>query len=103
MRNCVKAGLAAGCILWAGAAAAQGFDRPIQLADRGPIFYSAPASGGHVTDVRNAAVFRQAIALNLTDATVEQALDSIQAAGHVEIDYLRDRLPNGQPVTLQAS
>jgi TonB-dependent starch-binding outer membrane protein SusC len=103
MRNLGGRSVAAWTMLWAASAGAQVFDRPIQLADRGPIFYAGVTSDGHAEDARGAAVFKKTIALNLTDATIQQALDSIQAAAHLQIAYLGDRLPAGQLLTLQAS
>jgi TonB-linked SusC/RagA family outer membrane protein len=77
----------------------------VQLADgAGPRFIAA-GSVGHGTsmvDVRNAAVFRRRIALDLNGTSVADAVKAIAREGHVQIGFSPDALVGTHPVSLSS-
>ncbi len=98
-------GLAAlgGVALGARVASGQVFDHPLQLADRGPVFFAVPSAGSAPVDARNAAVFRQQIALDVTNVPLADALAAISRAAGVQIFYADATIPANSRVTLRAT
>jgi TonB-linked SusC/RagA family outer membrane protein len=78
------------------------FDHPIQLADRGPVFYRVDREGERV-DVRNAAVLQRRIALDLRGVLVAEALDTIAKRSGLALVYQSSLIPSTARVTLAAS
>ncbi len=75
-------------------AAAQGspLTQPLQFASREPVFFSV-ASGGERVDARRAAVLQRRIALELNDASLGDALQTVSRASGLLINYSSDELP----------
>ncbi len=85
-----------------GAARAQGDSRSMQLADRGPAFFSVASPGTVRVDARDATLFRRFVALDVADATVPEALRAIEQAARVHIVYSYDLIPADARVTIRA-
>lgn len=85
------------------AAQAVGTGHPLRFADRGPVFYAAPAADAPRRDARGAAVFHREIALDLVGATIPDALDAIRRAAQVQLVYTADILPHDARISLQAT
>ncbi len=81
---------------------AQGDSGSVQLASRGPAFFTVASPGTVRVDVRDAALFRQFVALDLVDVTVPGALRAIEVAASVHIAYPADLIPSDARVTIQA-
>jgi outer membrane receptor protein involved in Fe transport len=76
---------------------------PLQLADRGPVFY-AVLPGGHVErlDAAHTVALTRRIALRLDEATVPEALRAIEGQTELRFAYDRAALATGVRVTLHA-
>lgn len=81
---------------------AQSLTQPIQLADRGPVFFSIAPSSGERVDARGATVLRRRIAVELRDVPLADALDSVSRVSGLAINYSRDLLPPDARVSLGA-
>jgi len=73
-----------------------------QLSDRGPRFYYVATPGAAPIDARNAAVFKQHIALHLTNVSVDDALAAIGAQSGLHFTYSKDVITLDGTVTVQA-
>ncbi len=85
-----------------GTVRAQGENRSVQLADRGPAFFSVAHPGEVRVDARHAAVLRRFVALELTDVTVLDALQAVERAAAVHIVYPETLIPADVRVTVRA-
>ena len=94
--------LAIAIIALTGPMAAMG--QEVQLADAngGPRFIAEPSGNrsAPVVDVRNAAVFRREIALDLRDQSVNEAVEAIARAARLEISFSPRALATTVPVSL---
>ncbi len=75
---------------------------PLQLADRGPVFFSVAEPGGERVDARGADVLRRRIALELDDVSLADALDAVSRVAGLPINYSRAMLPPAARVSLGA-
>lgn len=80
----------------------QAADQPMQYADRGPAFYSAPESGHSSVDVRDAGVFRQRVSLHLREVSIPDALAEITRQTAMHFTYAEDAVPQSARVSLAA-
>ena len=84
-------------------AIAQTLPGEVQLASRGPAFFSVDPSTGVRGDARNAAVLRQSIAVALTDVSIPEALDRIAQRSGLKFAFRTGVFPAGARVSLSAS
>jgi len=85
-----------------GRGSGQGLDHPLQLADRGPEFFSVRSNSAARVSASGAAVFRQHVSLQLVDVSISDALDTIARVTGVRFTYRPDALPPAARVTLEA-
>lgn len=83
--------------------AAQNLAQPVQLAARGPNFFSVTSSTGDRVNAHNAAVLRRSISLALKGVSVPEALSEIGRQCGLKFAYRKDVLPAGARVSLSAS
>ncbi len=86
----------------AAAARAQGLANGVQLADRGPAFFSVEIPGAVRVDARDAAVFRRFVALDLTNAQIPDALRAIERSAGVTVISSYELIPADARVTVRA-
>ena len=76
---------------------------PLQLADRGPVFYAVSAGGAmERLDAAHTAGLARRIALRLNDASIPDALRAIEEQTGLRFAYDRTALASGTTVTLHA-
>jgi TonB-linked SusC/RagA family outer membrane protein len=73
-----------------------------QLSDRGPQFYYVATPGAAPIDARNSTIFKQHLALHLTDVSVDDALLAIGAQTGLHFTYSRDVITLDGTVTIHA-
>src|SRR5687768_7609118 len=69
-----------------------------QIATRGPRFFSAASPTPVPLDVRRVAILRRQVSLDLTGATLEQALAEITRQTRLQFMYSKNVLPINSPV-----
>ncbi len=81
----------------------QGLQRPLQLADRGPVFFAVVGRMGGRVDASRSAALQQRISLDLHDAQIPEALDAIQRQTALRFVYTKPIIPADSRVTFTAS
>ncbi len=76
---------------------------PLQLADRGPVFFTVSMRSGERLDARNAATLQRRISLDLRDATIADAVAAIGRASGIAFAYKTQVLPAERRVTFGAT
>lgn len=72
------------------------------VSSRGPRFFLAGWSAGHELDGSAAPVLRRRVSLDLTDATIGEALKEVTRQADLEISYSPRVVPLNRPVSLHA-